>query len=68
MKSEHEVYKKELESTFDVQFHKNKGNPAKNNNITFYITNQYGETLPFFTIPIGGVPKPKSNIILKPKN
>ncbi|MCH2236119.1 MAG: hypothetical protein MK078_17940 [Crocinitomicaceae bacterium] len=67
MRSEHNVLDKEKESTFDVQFHKNKSNPSKNNNITFYITNQYDESLPFYTIPIGGVPKPKSNIILTPK-
>ncbi|MFT4600082.1 MAG: hypothetical protein ACI857_000252 [Arenicella sp.] len=67
MKSEHKIYDKEKESTFDVQFHKNKKNPAKNNNVTFYITNQYGEMLPFFTIPIGGVPKPKTNIKITPK-
>ena len=67
MKSEHKIDPKEKESTFDVQFHKNKKQPAKNNNVTFYITNQYGETLPFFTIPIGGVPKPKTNIKLTPK-
>ena len=68
MRSEHKVLTKEKESTFDVQFHKNKGRPAKNNNVSFYITNQYGETLPFYTIPIGGVPKPKPSIKLTPNN
>jgi hypothetical protein len=67
MKSEHKVLSKEKESTFDVQFHKHKTKPAKNNNVTFFITNQYGETLPFFTIPIGGVPKPSSSININPK-
>lgn len=68
MKSEHKVLSKEKESTFDVQFHKNKTNPAKNNNVTFFITNQYGETLPFYTIPIGGVPKPSTGgINVNPK-
>ena len=66
-KSEHEVLEKEKESSFDVQFHKNKNSPAKNNNVSFYITNQYGETMPFFSIPIGGVPKPKANIQMTPK-
>ncbi|MBD3638015.1 MAG: hypothetical protein HUJ25_11725 [Crocinitomicaceae bacterium] len=67
MKSEHKVLTKEKESTFDVQFHKNKTKPAKNNNVSFFITNQYGETLPFYTIPIGGVPKPSTSINISPK-
>lgn len=67
MKSEHKVLTKEKESTFDVQFHKHKTKPAKNNNVSFYITNQYGETMPFYTIPIGGVPKPSTSIKLTPK-
>lgn len=66
MKSEHKVLSKEKESTFDVQFHKNKTKPAKNNNVSFFITNQYGETMPFYTIPIGGVPKPDPTIKLTP--
>lgn len=65
--SEHKVLDAEKESTFDVQFHKNKSAPAKNNNITFYITNQYGEFLPFYTVPIGGIPKPKSVIRITKK-
>lgn len=65
-RSEHKVLSKEKESSFDVQFHKNKSNPVNNNNIAFNITNQYGEAMPFYTIPIGGVPKPKSTIKLIP--
>ncbi|UKN01147.1 hypothetical protein K6119_15565 [Paracrocinitomix mangrovi] len=64
--SEHEIKESEKESSFDVQFHKHKGKPAKNNNVSFYITNQYNETLPFYTIPIGGVPKPPTSIKLTP--
>lgn len=63
--STHKMYKKEKESTLDVQFHKNKSNPAKNNNVSFYITNQYGTAMPFYTVPIGGIPKPKTKIIIK---
>ncbi|MEO9532842.1 MAG: hypothetical protein ABJG68_17615 [Crocinitomicaceae bacterium] len=66
-RSEHKILAKEKESSLDVQFHKNKKNPAKNNNVSFYITNQYGEAMPFFAVPIGGVPKPKSNAISRPK-
>lgn len=67
-RSEHKVLSKEKESSFDVQFHKNKKGPINNNNIAFNITNQYGESMPFFTIPIGGIPKPKSTIKLIPGN
>lgn len=67
MKSEHKVLEKEKESSFDVQFHKNSARPAKNNNVTFYITNQYGEALPFYTIPIGGIPKPTTTIKVNPR-
>lgn len=63
--STHPIYKKEKESTFDIQFHKNKSRPAKNNNVSFYITNQYGKALPFYTVPIGGIPKPRTKIIIK---
>lgn len=66
--SEHDILEEEKNSTIDVQIHKNKTTPTKNNNMVFNITNQYGESLPFYTIPIGGVPKPpESKIILKKK-
>ena len=64
--SVHEIVEGEGNSSLDVQFHKNKVNPAHNNNMVFYITNQYNEALPFYVIPIGGVPKPPgAKIILK---
>lgn len=64
--SEHDIVEGEGNSSLDVQFHKNKTSPAHNNNMVFYITNQYNEALPFYVIPIGGVPKPPgSKIILK---
>ena len=40
----------------------NKNWPSKNNNITVSIANQYGESLAFYTVPIGGVPKYKYKI------
>jgi hypothetical protein len=33
--------------------------------MVFYITNQYGELMPFYTVPIGGVPKYKYKIGVK---
>ncbi|GAB4299015.1 MAG: hypothetical protein Kow0068_22710 [Marinilabiliales bacterium] len=51
------VKEEEKNSTFDIQLIKPDNNALKNNNGVLYITNQYNETLPFYTTPIGGVPK-----------
>jgi hypothetical protein len=53
--SEHKILAEELNTSLDVQFIKKKN--VKNNNITVNIVNQYGEFMPFYTVPIGGVPK-----------
>jgi hypothetical protein len=60
----HTTLKEEFNTSLDVQFIKQ--NNVKNNNIVVYITNQYGEMLPFYTVPIGGVPKYKYKIGVKP--
>lgn len=65
--TEHEITDAEKNSSLDIQFIKNKSNPAKNNNITIYITNQYNEMLPFYVIPIGGVPRYKYEIGVRTK-
>lgn len=64
--SEHKILESEKKSSIDIQMHKNKQSPAKNNNVVFYIRNQYGAAMPFYTVPIGGIPKPKSSIIIRP--
>lgn len=51
--SVHQVSEKEKNASIDVQIIK-KG--AWNNDMTFFITNQYDEALPFFSVPLGGVP------------
>lgn len=58
------IQKEELNTSLDVQFVKQKN--ENNNNIVVYITNQYGESMPFFAAPIGGVPKFKYTIKVKP--
>ncbi len=60
------VVKDELNTSMDIQFIKK--DPIKNNNVAVFITNQYGELLPFYTVPIGGVPKFKYKIVAKPAN
>lgn len=64
--SEHTIEKEEKNTSYDIQFIKSNS-LQKNNNVVFYITNQYGENLPFYTSPIGGVPKYKYSITVTPK-
>lgn len=65
--NEHKITEEEKNTSLDIQFIKNKSAPAKNNNITLSIANQYGELLPFYVVPIGGIPKYKYKIGVKPK-
>lgn len=55
-------------TSWDIQMIKSKAKPLKNNNVVFYLENQYGELLPFYSVPIGGVPKYKYNITAKQSN
>lgn len=54
--SNHKIDPEELNSTIDIQI-VNSG--LKNNNIVVYITNEYNQVVPFYTVPIGGPPKYK---------
>lgn len=47
----HLIAEKERESCMDVRI----SNSAKNNNGVIYMTNQYGEFIPFMTVPIGDI-------------
>lgn len=64
--SEHTVLKEEKNTSYDIQFIKNKA-AQKNNNVVINITNQYGELMPFYSSPIGGIPKYKYSIGVKQK-
>ena len=57
------IVKDEINTSMDIQFIKKE--PIKNNNVAVNITNQYGELLPFYAVPIGGVPKFKYKIGVK---
>ncbi len=63
IETDHKVVNEELNTSLDIQFIKQKD--AKNNNIVVNISNQYGELMPFFSSPIGGVPKYKFKIGVK---
>ncbi|HEX4886933.1 MAG TPA: hypothetical protein VFV37_02705 [Luteibaculaceae bacterium] len=57
--SEHPVTKEEKGKSINIQIIKNQ---SRINDMTFYILNQYDKAVPFFAIPIGGVPKFKFSI------
>jgi len=65
--STHTIAESEKSTSLDLQFIKNKGTLVENNNVVIYITNQYGEFLPFYTAPIGGIPKFKYSINVEKK-
>ncbi|MFL5762454.1 MAG: hypothetical protein ACJ77K_00845 [Bacteroidia bacterium] len=62
-KSTQPIVPEEHNTSMDIQFIKLKD--SNNNNIVVYIQNQYGENMPFFASPIGGVPKYKYKIKVK---
>lgn len=63
--SSHPIVKEEINTSLDIQFLKTTA--KKNNNLVVFITNQYGTAMPFFTAPIGGVPKYSYKIVPKKK-
>jgi hypothetical protein len=50
------IVAEEKNSTLEIQFIKSQTTLVKNNNVVVGVRNQYGESLPFFVVPIGGVP------------
>ncbi len=56
------TFDEEKNTSLDIQFIKRKAPPVKNNNVVINVRNQYGELLPFYVIPIGGVPKYKNTV------
>ena len=53
VQSTHKIEEEEKGSCLDIQLIKNRQEVYKNNNVVFYVTNQYGELMPFFSVPIG---------------
>ncbi len=51
--STHKIYEDEKTNSLDLQMIKNQSGNIKSNNVVIYLENQYGEKLPFFSIPIG---------------
>ncbi|MGQ1785883.1 MULTISPECIES: hypothetical protein [unclassified Saccharicrinis] len=65
--SQHMVHPTEKNKSYDIQMIKKKGANIKNNNVVIYLKNQYGELIEFYSVPIGGIPKYKYSIGMKPK-
>ncbi|MCG8701244.1 MAG: hypothetical protein MI922_24535 [Bacteroidales bacterium] len=59
---EFKILEAEKGTSLDIQFIKQKEPPMKNNNVVVNVLNQRNENLPFYVIPIGGVPKYKYSI------
>lgn len=66
IESEFKVIDREKNTSLDIQFIKKKSPPVKNNNVVINVRNQYDEYFQFNTVPIGGVPKYKPAIGVKP--
>lgn len=60
------VIPEEVKSSYDFQFAKSRKPVIRNNNVVVNVRNQYDETMPFYTSPIGGVPKYKYSVIAEP--
>lgn len=63
--SVYKVQEAERGKSLDIQFQKDGDLNINNNNVVFYLRNQYGELLPFYTAPIGGRPEFKGGTISK---
>lgn len=62
---EFNIVEEEKNTSLEIQFIKNQDQLIKNNNVCITVQNQYGRSLPFYVIPIGGIPvyNPKIKMI-----
>jgi hypothetical protein len=59
------IVDEEKNSTVEIQFIKNQSVQIRNNNVVVIVRNQYGISLPFYVVPIGGVPVYSPKIRMK---
>ena len=59
------IVAEERNSSIEIQFIKNKSVQVRNNNVVVAVRNQYGVSLPFYVVPIGGVPVYSPKIRMK---
>lgn len=55
----------EINTSVEIQFIKNQSIQVKNNNVVVAVRNQYGISLPFYVVPIGGIPVYSPKIRMK---
>ncbi|MRT93534.1 hypothetical protein [Ancylomarina sp. 16SWW S1-10-2] len=60
------IVKREKNTSLELQFIKRRDVLVRDNNVVISVRNQYGELLPFFSVPIGGVPVYVPQIKMKP--
>ncbi len=65
---EFSISSEERNTSLDLQFHKQENPVIRNNNVVINIRNQYGQALPFYVIPIGGVPHFNHSIGVRPRD
>ncbi|MFO8000754.1 MAG: hypothetical protein R6U46_05885 [Marinilabilia sp.] len=65
--SRHEISEDDHNSSLDIQMIKRKSKLIKDNNVVIFLENQYGELMPFYSVPIGGIPEYKYDIGIEPK-
>jgi hypothetical protein len=63
--SEFPIVAEEKNSTIEIQFTKNQTTQVRNNNVVIIVMNQYGISMPFYVVPIGGVPVYSPKIRMK---
>ena len=56
VEKEFKVVEEERNTSMEIQFIKNRSQLIRNNNVVLTVQNQYGEMMPFYVIPIGGIP------------
>lgn len=62
-----EILPEERNTSMQIQFRKQQDPLVRNNNVVVNIRNQYDEALPFYVIPIGGVPVYRYGIGVRPR-
>jgi hypothetical protein len=66
--NEFPIHPNERNTSLHIEFRKRESPVVRNNNVVVNVRNQYDETLPFYVIPIGGVPQYNYNIGVRPRN
>jgi hypothetical protein len=62
---EFQILDEEHNTSLDMQLIKSRSPVVRNNNVVINVRNQYNELLPFYVIPLGGVPQYKYTIGVK---